>query len=256
MKGSRLSQHKTLLFSICSALMLVHISANEGVNLASLSGVVASQSTDCGARKPAKKAIDGKRKTYSYACRKKKDAEPEWFKLTLEDEATIKQVVLVPWHGRSKTLKDVSVKILDGSGVVQAAAQIDVRGKKRGSITVEFEDGPKGREVIIERSQGSKKRRLRLGEVEVYGVASTQPEYYLSTAVIGCPPGKGVTKEKCVAVGLLLGGKGSLIDGVWDYVPAGCSIANGYGNKIGFNGHANPTDKTNNFRKFSPICKS
>jgi hypothetical protein len=165
-----MSKNKALLISICYMLMLSHVvSADEGINLASLSGVQASQSSNCGSWKHARKAIDGKRNTYSYACRKKKDVRPEWFKLTLEESGSIiKQVNIYPWKGKNSSLKDSSVAVLDEFGRVAETKNISVRGARKG-LTVNFGNGVTGHGVIIQRSKGSKKRKLKLSDVQVIG---------------------------------------------------------------------------------------
>jgi hypothetical protein len=258
-------KRQILLISICCVLTFIPVSAGKKEkvpNLATLPGVVATQSADCGPRNKkfyASGAIDGNKKTYSFTCKDKKSSESIWFKLKLaNDETLIKQVIIVPMKKRTKNIIRSTLTILDNYGDVVFDQPINLNGKKRGMITVDLGEGIFGNQIIIARSQRRKDRFMRLAEVKVVGDVPVLPDYYQVPSVKGCPPGTDIARqEDCFEAGHAAGGDikkyKRMRVGTWTGHPLGCFIGVGFYNNIGWN-KSDKTDETAVFDNFASVC--
>jgi hypothetical protein len=260
-------QKQILLISICCALMFVQVSARRKKkqepepNLALLPGVVASQSADCGpkrAPKYASGAIDGSTKTYAYTCRHKRSKEPEWFNLKLENgESVIQKIEIIATKKKKKTLKNTNLTIRDEYGDIVESLPINVGGKKKGSVIVDFGEGITGHQITIERFQGSRSRKMKLAEFKVLGFVPELPDYYSVTGLRGCASGKSIQKQsQCRTAGEAIGGTIEKINrlrvGHWTGIPKGCNIELAI-NQIGWN-KAVKVDYGRNFDKYVTVC--
>jgi hypothetical protein len=257
-----------LLISICSALASVLVSGEaEDINLVTLTGTEVEQSDVCGRKRAqykfaAERAIDGKKKTFSYTCKKKRKANfSEWFKLKLaNDSALMKQIHIIPAKRKKSNIINSTLTIHDKDGKVVYSAPIDPAKKtKRGKkILVDFGIGIVGHQITIQRNASRKKTKMRLAEIAVIGNVPNLPPYFQVPAAQFCPPGTAITKkENCLFAGLEAGGDieqyKEMREDTWYRQPPGCFIGTGFYNDIGWN-YSKRTKVYPLYDKFASVC--